>query len=437
MKKTFLLGAVCSALLLSNTAFAEFKDVEKDNKYYKEIEYVENAKIFSGTSEETFSPNDNITRAMMVQIIYNMNKAIHYGESYYTDVETDKWYNNAITWARFYKIANGRGDNIFAPDALITKQELVTLLYNYAKYKNYDVSVGENTNILSYEDAFNISEYAYEPFVWACGAHIIETDNSKLNYDSYVTRAEVAFIIKNFSMKYMKESVNVSINGNVTTGYVWYPVKYDKNVVFIEDYEYVVDNQDTNLVGTSGKFNFKVSALNPGKTRVIFKYKRPWEEKAINTIVCMAEVNIEGELLFSQQSDESSRAIVVKSNSYNKVAQEDDYRILRNRRDLILYVLEFEISETTIPSIKDILINYTDEYFEKNILAVITKQEKNGSTENKVYKVNAVSDNELEVYINRIKGGEKETPGASWHIFIELPLEKYPNINKILVNVIE
>jgi len=435
MKKAFLLGAVC-LILLSSTAFGEFYDVEKDNKYYKEIKYVEDAQIFSGTSENTFSPDDNITRAMMVQIIYNMNKTIHYGESYYTDVETDKWYNNAITWARFYKIANGRGDNIFDPNALITKQELVTLLYNYAKYKNYDVSIGENTNILSYEDAFNIAEYAYEPFSWACGAQIIETENSKLNYDSYVTRAEVAFIIKNFSMKYMKESVNVSINGNATTGYVWCPVKYDENVVFIEDYEYVEDNQDTNLVGTSGKFNFKVSALNPGKTRIVFEYKRPWDENAIDTIVGVAEVNMEGQLLFYQQQNAVSNTITVKSNTYNKAVQENDYRFVRNRRALVLYILEFGISEETIPSIKEIVSGYTDEYFKNNTLAVITKQE-DGNIQNKVYKVNAVSDNELEVYINRIKGGEKEIPGASWHIFIELPLDKYPDINKIRVNVIE
>ena len=436
-EKKILLGTICSALLLSNITFAEFKDVGEDNKYYKEIKYVENAKFFSGTSEDTFSPDDNVTRAMMIQIIYNMNKAIHYGRSYYADVETDKWYNNAVTWGRFYKIANGRGDNIFDPNALITKQELVTLLYNYAKYKNYDVSIGENTNILSYEDAFDIAEYAYAPFCWACGAQIIETDKPKLNYDSYVTRAEVTAIIKNFSMKYMKESVNVSINGNASTGYVWSPTKYDESVVFIEEDKYVSDNQDINLVGVPGKFNFKVSALNPGKTRVIFKYKRPWEENAIDTIVCVAEVNMEGGLLFSQQPDESDNVITVKSNKYNKALQENDYRILRNRRDLILYILEFEISETTIPSIKDIVGRYTDEYFKNNVLAVITKQEENENIENKVYKVNAVSDSELEVYINRIKGGEKELNGASWHIFMELPLDKYPNMNKVLVNVIE
>ena len=436
MKKTFLLGVACSVLLLSNTAFAEFNDIQKDNKYYKDIKYVENAKIFMGTSENIFSPNDNVTRAMMIQILYNMNKGIHYGQSYYADVETDKWYNKAITWSRVNNVASGRGNNIFDPNSLITKQELVTLLYNYAKYKEYDVSIDENINILSYEDALDIAEYAYIPFAWACREEIIENDGEELRCDSYVTRAEVAAIIKKFSMKYMKESVNVSIDGDDKTGFAWYPAKYDETIVFIENEGELTDDKDINAVGASGKVNFKVSALNAGKTRVIFEHRCSCGEK-IDAIVCLAEVDRDGKLLFSQQPDASDNIITVKSNVYNRAVQENDCRIIRNRRDLILYILEFEITEEIIPEIENILSVYNDDFFYKNMIAVITKQETNENVQNRIYKVNAISDCELDVYINRTKSKEEATTGASWHMFIELDLEKYRNISKINVGINE
>ena len=64
-------------------------------------------------------------------------------------------------------IAGGVGNDRFAPDSGITRQQLAVLLYNYAKYKGYDVSVGEDTNILSYKDALSISDYAYPALLWA------------------------------------------------------------------------------------------------------------------------------------------------------------------------------------------------------------------------------------------------------------------------------
>ena len=84
------------------------------------------------------------------------------------------------------------------PNANITREQLVTMLYRYAKSTGKDVSVGEDTNILSYADATAVSQYAIPAMQWACGAGIINGANGKLNPQNNATRAEVAAILMRF-----------------------------------------------------------------------------------------------------------------------------------------------------------------------------------------------------------------------------------------------
>ena len=112
------------------------------------------------------------------------------------------WYENAVAWAVKNGIAGGTGNDDFSPDSSITREQLAVMLYHYAKYKGYDVSVGEDTNILPYHDAFSISEYAYSALQWACGAGIIDgDDNGNLNPQNSTTRAEVAAMLQRFIEK--------------------------------------------------------------------------------------------------------------------------------------------------------------------------------------------------------------------------------------------
>jgi hypothetical protein len=101
--------------------------------------------------------------------------------------------------AAAYGIASGGGDGRFLPDGNITREQLAVMLWRYAKYQGYDVSIGEDTNILSYSDAFDISDYAYPALQWACGAGIISGDDSgSLNPQGFATRAEAAAILRRF-----------------------------------------------------------------------------------------------------------------------------------------------------------------------------------------------------------------------------------------------
>ena len=83
-------------------------------------------------------------------------------------------------------------------DQNLTREQLATMLYRYAQYKGYDVSVGENTNILSYSDVSSVSEYAMEAMQWACGAGIIGGKDGMLDPAGNATRAEVATMLMRF-----------------------------------------------------------------------------------------------------------------------------------------------------------------------------------------------------------------------------------------------
>ena len=99
-------------------------------------------------------------------------------------------------------IACGYGNGKFGPEDTLTREQMVTILWRYAQYKGYDVSVGEDTNILSYGDAFEISEYAIPAMQWACGSGVLAGQRSAggmaLNPADHTTRAELAAVLMRF-----------------------------------------------------------------------------------------------------------------------------------------------------------------------------------------------------------------------------------------------
>ena len=117
----------------------------------------------------------------------------------FTDVPAGQWYTEAIRWAASQGIVNGIDAKTYAPLNAVTREQLVTILYRYAQKKGYDVSVGEDTNILSYVDAFDIAEYAIPAMQWACGAGVINgNDDGSLNPKGNTKRSEFAKVIMNF-----------------------------------------------------------------------------------------------------------------------------------------------------------------------------------------------------------------------------------------------
>lgn len=149
------------------------------------VAFVSSRELFNGTSASDFAPNTAMDRAMIVTVLARLD-----------GVDTtagSTWYEAGVQWAVSSGISDGSG-----LDQNLTREQLATMLYRYAQYKGYDVSEGENTNILSYSDVSSVSEYAMEAMQWACGAGIIGGKDGLLDPAGNATRAEVATMLMRF-----------------------------------------------------------------------------------------------------------------------------------------------------------------------------------------------------------------------------------------------
>ena len=178
-----------------------FEDVGTDAWYSDAVAYVYRNGLMSGTSGSTFSPDAAITRAQLVTILWRMAGSPQVnGLMDFDDVSQDAYYTEAVRWAASEGIAGGYGNGLFGSDDPITREQMAAILYRFAQHMGYDVSIGEDTNILSYTDALDVSGYAVAALQWACGAGIIRGtgDGSTLTPQGGATRAQAAVILTRF-----------------------------------------------------------------------------------------------------------------------------------------------------------------------------------------------------------------------------------------------
>ena len=176
-----------------------FEDLDLDLWYHDGIHFCVEHGLMVGTGKVAFEPYLPITRGMVVTVLYRMaGEPAVSGEQIYDDVVPGKWYANGVEWADANGVVNGYGKGKFGPNDPITREQMAAILYRYAKLCGVDVSVGEETNILSYEDAFDISEYAIPAMQWACGAGMIQGANGNLMPLDNTTRAQAAAIFQRY-----------------------------------------------------------------------------------------------------------------------------------------------------------------------------------------------------------------------------------------------
>ena len=185
-----------------NLALVPFYNAEENilpgyDWYHGGVVFCLKNKIMKGDENKFFNPGKNITWAEFLQILYNM-------EETKPEIEVDEnasWYSVAVAWAKDCELIP-ENDMDFNPESSLTREQLASVLYLYASFKRYDVSVGEETNILSYDDVFDISEYAIPAMQYVVGSGVIVGKSiSTLNPKDNVTRAEIAVIIKRFVEK--------------------------------------------------------------------------------------------------------------------------------------------------------------------------------------------------------------------------------------------
>ena len=164
-----------------------------------DVEYVAEKGLMNGVGDGSmFAPLMDTSRGMIVTILWRMEgQPVPKAPAAFTDVEKGAYYEQAVAWASENGIVNGYGAT-FGPNDNITREQFATILFRYAQFKGYDVSVGEDTNILSYADAFSISEYAIPAMQWACGAGLINGIGDTLQPAGAASRAQAAAILHRF-----------------------------------------------------------------------------------------------------------------------------------------------------------------------------------------------------------------------------------------------
>ena len=189
---------VSFALIEDETVKANFADVAADAWYADAVQYVYENGMMSGTSETTFSPDLTTTRGMIVTILYRLeNEPTVTGTTAFTDVAADQYYANAVAWAAQNGIVSGIDATTFAPNNAITREQMAAILYRYAQFKGYDVSVKADLSV--YTDAAQVSTYATDAMAWANGAQLITgTSQTTLTPAGNATRAQVATILMRF-----------------------------------------------------------------------------------------------------------------------------------------------------------------------------------------------------------------------------------------------
>lgn len=174
-----------------------FSDVSVDDWYYEYVKYINANKLMNGVSADKFAPNDTVTRAMFVTVLYRLEKEPDSAKAAFSDVAEGAYYENAVGWAVQNGIVNGVTESQFAPDNTITREQMATIIYRYMKFKGLDMEVSEENDITSYEDFENISDYAKDAFRYACSKGIISgISETTLAPVESATRAQMAAIFQ-------------------------------------------------------------------------------------------------------------------------------------------------------------------------------------------------------------------------------------------------
>ena len=181
-----------------------FIDVGEDDWFYDAIEYVETKDLFLGTSDNTFSPYMDMTRGMLVTVLWRMEGVPNAQTAMtFTDVAEGSYYHEAIAWAAEHGVVLGFCEDVFAPDDLVTREQMAAILHRYLGFIEFDYVVTSEYRIFADEAA--IEDYA-KPAIQVMnklgiiiGTGTDAQGNAVINPSADATRAEVAMMLYRFN----------------------------------------------------------------------------------------------------------------------------------------------------------------------------------------------------------------------------------------------
>ena len=171
-----------------------FGDVPQNSWFADAVKYVSENKLMNGTSTTAFSPNGNMSRAMLATVLYRMSGETAEADSSFGDVSSSAYYAAAVSWASSKGIVNGTGADAFSPNASITREQLAAMLYRYAG----EPSV--SADLSAYTDTVDISPYASKAVEWCVAKGILSGKSAtRLAPQDTATRAECAAMLQRFA----------------------------------------------------------------------------------------------------------------------------------------------------------------------------------------------------------------------------------------------
>ncbi len=182
-----------------------FLDVQESDWYCEDVEYVYRLGLMEGTGMGLFSPNGTTTRGMLVTILYRL-EGVEEGTGWtpFQDVETNAYYSAPVGWAAWNGIVSGYEDDTFRPNQGITREQLAVILYRYGCYKGWPMA--ERGDLYQFSDWNSCHDYAWTALSWAVETGLIQgKDRNRLDPLGQATRAQVAAILHRFHQTFLAE----------------------------------------------------------------------------------------------------------------------------------------------------------------------------------------------------------------------------------------
>ena len=174
-----------------------FVDVHANDWFFDPVCYVYREGLMTGTSATTFAPDATTTRAMIVSILARQENVTAAEEAGFTDVAENDWFATAVNWAAREGIVAGFEDESFRPNEAITREQLAAILCNYSAWKGKDTSA--RADLSRYSDAAEISSWATDVMRWAVAEGLISGMTAdELQPQGNATRAQVAAILQRY-----------------------------------------------------------------------------------------------------------------------------------------------------------------------------------------------------------------------------------------------
>lgn len=175
-----------------------FTDLDVTAWYHEAVDYALENGLMGGYGSGLFAPNKSLSRAMLCQILYNLEDRPAAGQNAFDDVAADAWCAGAVAWANANGIVGGYGDGCFGPSDPITREQLAAILWRYARYKGYDTAQG-GMAVREFSDYESISGYAVDAMTWAVNTGVVGGyGDQTLRPQNGATRAQAAQMLMNF-----------------------------------------------------------------------------------------------------------------------------------------------------------------------------------------------------------------------------------------------